>query len=118
VDNAKINHISRVPIHNSKDKLIIVSFINRYIKEDFIASARLKKSILAEDIGFQGIKQRVFINDHLTAENKKLLTSTKTLLKQKGYMYVWVKHCKIHVRKDDNSKAFVIHSERDLNKLH
>lgn len=37
---AQINYISRVPMHNSKDKLIIVSFLNRYIKEDFIAAAR------------------------------------------------------------------------------
>ncbi|XP_063382972.1 uncharacterized protein LOC134669382 [Cydia fagiglandana] len=117
VDKNSINYISRVPIQNSKDKLIVVSFSNRYIKEDFIASARLKKSISAEDIGFQGVTHRVYVNDHLTPSNKKLLTSTKTQLKQKGYAYIWVKYSKIHVRKDDNSRVLTMNHERDLNKL-
>ncbi|XP_063635077.1 uncharacterized protein LOC134805790 [Cydia splendana] len=117
VEKNSINYISRVPMHKSKEKLIIVSFTNRYIKEDFIASARSKKKISADEIGFKDNKQSVFINDHLTPENKKLLTTTKTTLKQKGYQYVWVKYCKIHARKDDTSNVYIIHSERDLNKL-
>ncbi|XP_063539093.1 uncharacterized protein LOC134748289 [Cydia strobilella] len=117
VDKSHINHISRVPIHNSSDKLIIVSFINRHIKEDLVAAARLKKTLAAEEIGFQGNTQRIYINDHLTPENKKLLSLVKSSLKQKGYLYVWVRYSKIHVRKDDNSKVHIINTERDLNKL-
>lgn len=112
-----INYISRVPIQNSKEKLIIVSFINRYVKEDFVASARAKKSLKATEIGFDDSQQKVYVNDHLTPEAKKLLTKTKLTLKQKGYLYVWVKFGKIHVRKDDTTQAFVIHRESDLNKL-
>ncbi|XP_063366885.1 uncharacterized protein LOC134655365 [Cydia amplana] len=59
VEKNSINYISRVPMHKSKEKLIIISFTNRYIKEDFIASARLKKKISAEEIGFKDNKQSV-----------------------------------------------------------
>lgn len=117
VDKNYINYIARVPIHDSKEKSIIVSFTNRYVKEDFIASAREKKNISVNEIGYQGAAQRVFVNDHLTPENKKLLTLTKTTLKAKGYIHVWVKYCKIHARKDDNSKVHIVNNERDLNKL-
>lgn len=117
VDKAYINYIARVPIFDSKEKSIVVGFTNRYIKEDFIASARKKKSFPAGEIGFQGTPQMVYVNDHLTPENKKLLTLTKTTLKAKGYIHIWVKYCKIHARKDDNSKVHIINSERDLNKL-
>jgi hypothetical protein len=117
VHRTSINYISRIPVHNSKEKSIIVSFANRYIKEDFIASARVKKSILADEIGFNDNHQKIYVNDHLTPEYKQLLTKTKTALKAKGYMYVWVKFAKIHVRKDDNSRIYVINSENDLNKL-
>lgn len=48
VDKSHINYISRVRVHNSKEKSIIVSFTNRNIKEDLIASARAKKKISAE----------------------------------------------------------------------
>lgn len=117
VDKSYINYIARVPMFNSKEKSIVVSFTNRYVKEDFIASARIKKSFPAGEIGFQGISQNVYVNDHLTPMNKKLLTLTKSSLKAKGFIYIWVKYCKIHVRKDDNSRVYIISSERDLNKL-
>lgn len=113
----QINYISRVPVHNGKDKSIVINFINRYIKEDFIAAARLKKNLVAADIGFSGLTQRVFVNDHLTPVYKNLLTKTKSIAKEKAYSYVWVKYCKIHVRKNDTSRVLIISSESDLNRL-
>lgn len=117
VQKTSVNYISRVPTYNNKEKLIIVGFIHRYVKEDFVASARAKKKLIASEIGFVGNAQNIFINDHLTPDYKKLLTSAKTSLKPKGYMYIWVKYGKIHVRKDDASKIFVINNQTDLNKL-
>lgn len=117
IHKTNVNYISRVPMKNSKEKLIIVSFINRYIKEDFLASARSKKKLSASEIGFGDCSQNVFLNDHLTPEYKQLLTSTKSSLKLKGYKYIWVKYGKIHVRKNDNSKIYIINSQTDLNKL-
>lgn len=113
----QINYISRVPMHNSKEKLIIMSFINRYVKDDFIAAARLDKSLSTSDIGFQGSSNRIYVNDHLSIESKKILTATKLLAKEKNYKYVWVKHGKIHVRKNDSSGIIIIRYEKDLNKI-
>lgn len=117
IQSNSINYISRIPVHNSKEKSIIVSFVNRYIKENFIASARLRKTISAEELGFKDCHNKIFVNDHLTPDYKMLLTKTKTELKSKNYKYVWVKFAKIHVRKDDNSKVHVINNESDLNRL-
>lgn len=113
----QINYIARVPTHNSKGKSIIISFINRYIKEEFVAAARAKKRILARDIGFTADENQVYINDHLTPETKKLLTRAKEIAKNKNYCYVWVKYCKIHIRKNDTSPAFIVSKESDLNKI-
>lgn len=104
-------------MYNSNEKLIIVSFLNRYIKEDFIAAARSTRNLSTTDLGLLGAPQRVFVNDHLSADSKKLLTNVKNLAKEKHYEYVWVKHGKIHVRKNNTSKAFVIVRPSDLNKV-
>lgn len=114
---SNINYISRVPVHGSNEKNIIVSFVNRYIKEEFLATARAKKTILTTDIGYHGESNRIFLNDHLTPKLKMLLTKTKKLAKDKNYLYVWVKFSKIHVRKSDTSRPQVINSINDLNKL-
>jgi hypothetical protein len=118
VSKAQINYVSRIPTHNNKDKSIVVSFLNRYVKEDFVASARIIKSISPVDVGFTEERhQRIFVNDHLSPDYKKLLTKCKQLAKERSYQYVWVKFSKIHVRKSDTSHIVIINSEQDLNKL-
>ena len=113
----QINFISRIPALNSREKYIVVSFLNRYVKEDFIASARAMKTLSSQDLGFSDVQQRIFVNDHLSSEYKKLLTKTKQTAKDKGFQYVWVKFSKIHIRKHDTSHTFIINSPADLNKL-
>lgn len=114
----QINFVSRIPNHNNKEKSIVVGFLNRYVKEDFIASARSIKSLTPADLGFSGVNnQRIFVNDHLSPDYKKLLTRTKQITKDKGYQFTWVKFSKIHVRKNDSSHIIMINSESDLNKL-
>ncbi|XP_045446358.1 uncharacterized protein LOC123654502 [Melitaea cinxia] len=113
----QINNISRVPTYNSKEKAIVICFLNRYIKEDFISAARNHKLLKAEDLGFHGSQQRVFVNDHLNSESKQLLNKVKQTAKEKKYAYVWVKFGKIHVRKNDNSGVFIVNKLSDLNKF-
>lgn len=119
VSKNQINYVSRIPTHSSnKEKSIVVSFLNRYVKEDFVASARLIKSLSPIDLGFASEQnQRIFVNDHLSPEYKKLLTKTKQVARDKGYQFTWVKFSKIHVRKNDTSHIIIINYEKDLNKL-
>lgn len=105
----QINYIARLPTHNSKSKSI--SFINRYIKEECVAEARAKKRLLAHDIAFAGYDNQVYINDHQISETKKLLTRVNELAKTKNYRYVWVKYCKIHIRKNDTSPTHMYNFE-------
>ncbi|CAG9094427.1 unnamed protein product [Plutella xylostella] len=117
ISKSQINFISRVPVYNSKDKSILLGFVNRYAKEDFIAAARLKnQSLKASDIGFAS-DERIYVNDHLSPGNKKLLSKTKLVAREKNCKYVWVKHAKIHVRRNDTAPVITIRSDGDLNRL-
>ncbi|KPJ03614.1 Putative mitochondrial inner membrane protein [Papilio xuthus] len=68
-------------------KSIVVSVLNRYQKDDFVAAAR-KLTITAADLGLQG-GTRIFINDHLTVDNKILLNKAKALAKEKNFAFTW-----------------------------
>ncbi|XP_049886706.1 uncharacterized protein LOC126381255 [Pectinophora gossypiella] len=111
-----INFVARVPSMNDKAKPIIVSFINRYAKEDFVAAARSFKNLYPIEIGLEG-RNRIYINDHLTVQNKLLLNEAKKLKQLRDYQYVWVKNSKIFMRKDDHSKIIAIRNPQDLEKL-
>lgn len=115
IPKEQVNHIARIPMRNKEhNKTIIVSLHTRYLKEDFVAAAK-KCTISSADLGFTA-NQRIFVNDHLTPENKLLLNKTKNLGKEKGFAYVWVKGCKIFARKNPTSHAIIIKSESDLKK--
>ncbi|KAJ0183458.1 hypothetical protein K1T71_001434 [Dendrolimus kikuchii] len=104
IERQKINFIHRVPTHQSGIKNIIVSFINKYVKEDFISAARLRKDILTpNDIGLNGAG-RIFVNDHLTTRNKTLLSKAKALAKEHNYQFIWVKNMKIFARKNNTTR--------------
>ncbi|CAG9790294.1 unnamed protein product [Diatraea saccharalis] len=118
VAKTDINYIVRVPTRNDpKNKNIITSFGNRYIKENFVACARaLKRNISASDVGYNS-DTNIYINDHVTLENKILLNKTKTAAKEHGYAFSWVKNCKIFMRKSATSPVKLIKSELDLRRL-
>ncbi|XP_049886801.1 uncharacterized protein LOC126381350 [Pectinophora gossypiella] len=117
VAKQNINFVTRVLSQNNKSKPIIVSFVNRYFKEDFVAAARQFKKLYPCDIGLQGLSQ-IFVNDHLTVQNKMLLTDAKKIAKEHNYEYVWVKNSKIFARKNSSSKVIAIKGLKDLDKIH
>lgn len=116
IPKEQINYIARVPIRNDKhNKTIVVAVHSRYIKDDFVAAAK-KCTTTPADLGMQGVN-RIFVNDHLTLVNKILLNKTKTLAKDRGFAFTWVKGCKIFVRKNPTSPVIAIKAELDLQKL-
>ncbi|KAJ8727143.1 hypothetical protein PYW08_015540 [Mythimna loreyi] len=117
IQREQINYIARVPTRNDKlNKNIICSVHNSYLKNDFIAAAKKCKKLYASDLGLQG-GNRVYINDHLTLENKLLLNKTKAQAKDRNFEHVWVRGCKIFVRKNTTSPKHCIKTEQDLKKF-
>lgn len=116
-DINQINFITRVPSYDKNaTKSIIVSFHNRYKKEDFVAATRKLKLNKLSDFGFDG-KGNIYINDHLTPHNKKLLTKARSIAREKNFQYIWVRNCKIMARKNNDSKIIAIRSQMDLVKI-
>lgn len=117
IKKSDINYITRVPSrHEGHSKSIIISFINRYTKEDYIAAARRIKPITLESLGYSS-EGHVFVNEHLTTLNKNLLMKSKALAREKNFRFVWVKHGKILLRKNDTSPSILVKTEKDLLKI-
>lgn len=117
ISKHNINFITRIPSRENRVKPIVVSFLNRYLKEDFVAAARSLKSLCPADISLEGTG-RIFVNDHLTVQNKVLLLKAKQLARDNEFEFVWVKNSKIFVRKNSQSSVIAIKNEKDLHKIH
>lgn len=96
-------------------KPIVVRFLARYKKDDFLAHLK-KLKLKASDLGFVNKNTPVYVNDHLTSNNKSLLQNAKKLGKEKGYKFVWVKNCCIKARRTATSPVIHITTNEDLKK--
>ncbi|XP_045455318.1 uncharacterized protein LOC123664999 [Melitaea cinxia] len=114
-----VDFVTRVASKNNNSKRtkpIIVRFLARYKKDDFLSLAR-KFKFSADDLGFKDDNSKIFFNDHLTSVNKSLLQRVKVRAKENKYLYTWVKNCAIMVRRTDTSPIIHISSVSDLNKI-
>ena len=95
---------------------IIARFINRNLRNEIYGKRIAAKHLKETDYPISGMK-KLFINENLTQERKRLLWLTKQTAKNLNYTYIWTMNGKIYVRKNEDSSSFIIHNENDLSKL-
>lgn len=112
--------IHRVP-HASKDisspKNIIARLSSRILRDNVLGAFRLRKGLNTEQIGMPGTPRSIYLNEHLTLQNKKLFRQTREAAKQNKFKFVWVKHATILARQSENSAIFAIRTPEDLEKF-
>ena len=126
LSDSDVNTIHRVrrfhSDNNNSEKLvrppaIIVHFTRRIRKDELLAAVRARRGITTADINLPGAATALYLSDHLTPVNKLLLKRARQLKNEKNYSYLWIRDCKIFIRKNQESKVFLINSEADLNKI-
>lgn len=83
---------------------IVVEFSSKKKREEFIRKRG--------KIEFKG--SRIYINESLTAYNRKLFWETRSKAKELGYRYIWTRNGRILCKKDDMTKKTQIKSIEDL----
>lgn len=120
LDLCDINRIHRVrrfeqkPNEPSRPPAIIVQFVRQHSKDQLLAAIRTRRGITTADVGLAGPAANVYISDHLIPANKLLLKRARELKQLHGFAYLWVRDCKIFMRKSDSSKIIRISSDKDL----
>lgn len=113
VSRCDLDIVHRVPTA-SNTKNLIARFCSRDKKAEFVSKAR-KARLQTKDVGFHAQESRpVYVNEHLTAANKKLFAMALNRKKEMKWQYLWTDDCRIKARKTDDSWVYVIRDERDL----
>lgn len=114
----EIVHIHRVPTRvSSRPKNIIVKFKSLIMKDSFISAMRKRRSLSTGDIGVSGDPFPIYVNEHLTPFYKDLYKKAKEAKRTTDFQYIWIRNCKIHLRRNDNSPALIIKSLDDITKI-
>ncbi|KAI5643462.1 hypothetical protein NE865_04446 [Phthorimaea operculella] len=108
----------RVPPKDKSNKLpkpIVAKMTSLLIRDQIISEIRKRKGCTCEEIGFTGNKSKIYINEHLTADNKQLFKLTRESCDKLGFLRPWVRNGKIYMRKSENSPAVIIRNITCLN---
>lgn len=112
ITSTDIDVVHRVPA--KRESNIIARFCSRAKKAEFAAKAK-KARLTTHCIGFSSNQDHpVYINDHLTPENKRLFAQALALKKEKKWQFLWVDNCRIKARKAPDSRVFRISKTSDL----
>lgn len=103
---------------SGRPRSIVVRLRTRLLKDKFLSSARKLRGASSKEIGLSNNSgNRIYVNEHLTQLNKRLLKSVKVKAKETNFSYVWTRNCRIYMRKNDKSQPLLISTEADLKKI-
>lgn len=97
-------------VHN-----IVVRFVHRRKRDELLAKAR-KKWLTCKDLGLES-KNSVYVNEHLTQKNKKLLAAARKKKSEVNWQFVWTSKGRVLARKNETSRVIRIASQNDLEKM-
>lgn len=110
----------RRPGSASGGRTIIARFRHRRTKDTIVAAARKRHGIKPSDMGLGdrvSDERNIYVNEHLTKNNRALLKECKQKAKTANFKFVWTKNCLIYARRDESSPPIPIVTSADLIKI-
>ncbi|KAL4706236.1 hypothetical protein ACJJTC_013779 [Scirpophaga incertulas] len=105
----------------SHSRTIIARLRHRCTKDAIIVASRKHRGLTAREVGLEGdtikLNNKIYVNEHLTKNNKSLLKQCKSKALECKFKYVWTKNCRIFVRKGDSTPSIPITTITDLKKV-
>ncbi|KAG8246213.1 hypothetical protein J6590_089497 [Homalodisca vitripennis] len=118
-DHEKVVAAHRIPSYNKRRTApIIVKFATYEERDVWISNFKAVRPLTASKVNPSfNSSEKIFINEHLSPENKQLLARAKESARDKNYKYVWSRDGKIFMRKENGGKCKKIDSFDDLDTL-
>ncbi|KAK4879157.1 hypothetical protein RN001_007303 [Aquatica leii] len=120
-----IDTCHRLKINNDTNtsKKIIVKFVRRCDKEEFLQLRKVKRNLKVQDlIGEVGkhiaSNNFIYINECLTSFNRQLFSQARKFKNEHNVKFLWTKGGKIFMRAKENSRIYQISNLSDFNDVH
>lgn len=94
---------------------IVMQFATRSARSKWLQHRNT--NLMSKDVVANGGTTKIFINEHLSPHNKKLLFAAKTKASMFHYQFVWPKDGKIFVKRNESSRTHKILRFADLDRL-
>lgn len=118
LEEGQVTAAHRVPSYK-RDRIpsLVVQFQSKVTRDAWIYKYKEKKTLTAKDVNPAYPLHRVYVNEHLSPENKAFLSNLKKKCKDLGYKYAWCKDGRFFVRKTEGVSCQRINSCVDIDEL-
>lgn len=99
---------------------LLVSFTRKTKREEFLKQAKNRRTLESTDIVGIGPQRKVFVNERLTNDTRRLFRIARLWVRDNGYKYCWVRNGTVYIRKREaqhGSPPIQIRNTEDLQKL-
>jgi len=121
IKNEDIVDTFRLKPYKNTDGKIIAKFNSMILKDSIIKSIKLryknKNPVTANNLHTNFPEVKIFINDQLTKENKRLFWLTKEISKTYGYRFVWSNSGGVYLKKQEGEQVIKIQTTQILQNL-
>lgn len=113
--------ITEEDVECSVDKIglkpvLAISFHNKATRSAFLTAGKtFNKS--GKLLKFGRRESKAFVNEKLTADQKRLLYNTRTFAARHSFKYSWFVNGQVHLKRNDKSQPIVIRSQISLDRL-
>nr|XP_049701704.1 uncharacterized protein LOC126055635 [Helicoverpa armigera] len=98
----------------SRPRPLVVRLARRDLRDQLLASARVRRGATTADLDILAPVQRFFLNERLTKANRLLFRKARDAASANGWKFVWTKQGRILVRRAPGDRAQRIRTEEDL----
>ncbi|XP_013198361.2 uncharacterized protein LOC106141255 [Amyelois transitella] len=116
-DIVSVHRVPHAQQGGRQPKNIIVKFLTRLQRDNFLSNFRRIKSLSTDKVGIPGTPSTIFINEHLTLQRKQLFRKCREAAREHHFKYVWIKNATILMRERDDSPALAVRGEVDLTRI-
>ncbi|KAG8250989.1 hypothetical protein J6590_090353 [Homalodisca vitripennis] len=96
---------------------IVVKFTRRTVKEEFLQKRRVKRNLNTSDIDFPSPASVIYINESLTPTRRRIFNEVRSIKKEKGFTFIWIRNGEILVRPSEGDKVSAVSNWNDVEKL-
>ncbi|CAG9133312.1 unnamed protein product [Plutella xylostella] len=96
---------------------VVLTFTRRAPRDQLLRAAKVRRGLTTDMLELAGNSRRVYVNEHLTRENRVLFSKARALGAELKFKYVWTSNGNIFMRRSETSSVLRVTSEATLEKL-
>lgn len=96
---------------------IVVCFVSRATKAEWIAARKHRRSLTADELSSSFPATDVYLNEHLTPQTREVFNEARRLVKERKLVAVWTADCRVIVKKEERGTPKRIQELEEQGKL-